>query len=121
MPDADPDNRTRVAAMAGAFGGVSLLFISVILGQQSPLDLQLRLGLCGFACSLPFAVLAFVLAYMGQDNSVFTVAFWMSFMTTAIGIGTALWHMDALALWVYIGAIGLAFLGFWRFNSRAAP
>lgn len=121
MPEADPDSRTKVAAMAGAFGGVSLLFTSVILGQQPPLGLPLRLGLYCFAGSLPFAVLAFILAYMGQENWVFTVAFWTSFAATAAGIGAALWQVDPVALGVYAGAIGLAFLGFWRFNSRAAP
>ena len=119
------DMSARMATIAGAYAGVSALFVSVILGQQSAvkdqptIDFPLAFGLCCFSAAIPLAILAYALSYKALHSSAFVVSFWTSSCGTAIGIAATLWHINAYACLSFCTALAVATFLFVRIVMRS--
>ncbi len=95
-------------AINGGFVGVCLLFISVLLGQQTAPDHALRLALLCFAAALPFAALTVILLYNAPDQPWYALPFVPSAVGVLVGIGASLWHIDQITARVYVGAVAFS-------------
>lgn len=115
------DGTGRMAAMAGALAGTSLLFTSVIFGQQPSLDLSLRVALICFAGTIPIAILALIMAYSRLDSAWFSVPFWISAIGTCGGVLATLWHADVKAAFTFGGALVLSAIFYFAFLMFAGP
>ena len=117
----DGKSSDRMAAIAGAFAGSSLLFVSVLFGQRSSFDLPLWLALYCFVVAVPGAALAVILAYMRLESSWLMPPFWVAGASVMLGVGSTVWHVDWKAGCVYFGVVVVALLYFFAFAAFTAP